>query len=147
MIQAVRELIEQRLATLDNDIETETYINERADLRRELELGATGDFPLGKLNADDEGALQIAIGRDEKTNVVLNFGKPIAWVAMPPQDAVNFALTVLGHAGAKIQVNIDDAIISRAREFIGRSPLYENPIFTEPWIRNLLQFALNGAKS
>jgi hypothetical protein len=30
-----------------------------------------------------------------------NFGKPIAWFAMPPEHAINFARLLLRHAGVK----------------------------------------------
>jgi hypothetical protein len=59
--------------------------------------GPTGDFPQGKLNADDEGALNIAISQ-EKGVVRIDFGKPIEWLAMPPDLAFDFASTILVHA-------------------------------------------------
>lgn len=66
------------------------------------ELGATGTFPQGVLNDDDQGALQIGIARDPKDGLVhINFGKPIAWTALPPEVAINFAKSLLTKAGAK----------------------------------------------
>lgn len=53
-------------------------------------LGATGDFPHGKMNGSDEGGLRFAIGEDGG-NVVLNFGTPVAWLGMPPEQAVALA--------------------------------------------------------
>jgi hypothetical protein len=53
-------------------------------------LGATGGFPDGKLNGADEGGLRFAIG-EEGGNVVINFGKPVAWLGMPPEQAVAMA--------------------------------------------------------
>ena len=60
-------------------------------------LGPTHDFPRGKLNAQDEGGLTIAIG-NEGGNVVIRFGKKIAWVGFPPEEAIQFALSIMKHA-------------------------------------------------
>jgi hypothetical protein len=62
------------------------------------ELGATGAFPQGKLNADDEGELCCAV-RIEKDKVRVDFGpKPIAWLSMDPEAAIEFASTVIDKA-------------------------------------------------
>lgn len=52
--------------------------------------GPTGRFPKGKLNDDDEGELLFMIGK-ENGNVVLDFGKPVTWLGLPPEDAVSLA--------------------------------------------------------
>lgn len=57
-------------------------------VRVPCKLGATGDFPEGKLDETDEGELQIALSSDPAQRVVrLDFGKKIAWLALPPQTA------------------------------------------------------------
>ncbi|HEX3520845.1 MAG TPA: hypothetical protein VHT52_02020 [Stellaceae bacterium] len=61
------------------------------------EAGPTGDFPHGKLNDTDEGGLRIAIG-EEKGNVMIEFGKATAWIAMPPDRALAFAATIVRRA-------------------------------------------------
>lgn len=59
--------------------------------------GALGDFPEGKLTKEDEGAIQFAIGeRDGK--VVIDFGTPVHWLGLTPQQAADFASTVLKRA-------------------------------------------------
>lgn len=57
-------------------------------------LGATGNYPQGKLNEHDEGELRagIAIQGDK---IIINFGKPIAWLAMTKQEAKTFAELLL----------------------------------------------------
>lgn len=60
-------------------------------------LGETGRFPDGKLNPSDEGELQFAVGH-ENGSVVLSFGKPVAWMAMPPKTAEHFAALLTDHA-------------------------------------------------
>lgn len=65
-------------------------------------LGATGKFPDGKLGPDGEGELQFGIfGRDGMVHI--DFGKPVQFLSMPPQIAVNFAALLMKHAGIKPQ--------------------------------------------
>lgn len=59
--------------------------------------GALGDHPEGKLTKSDEGAIQFAVGvKDGK--VVLDFGTPVAWVGMNPQQAADLASLMLSKA-------------------------------------------------
>ena len=56
------------------------------------QIGATGDHPQGKISHDDEGGLKIAIAADHENQVVhLEFGKPIAWLALPRKEALQWA--------------------------------------------------------
>lgn len=57
-----------------------------SDLREIFGLGATGNFPEGHLNKDDEGEIKFAIGVN-KGKIILNFGKPIAWIGMTKEQA------------------------------------------------------------
>lgn len=60
-------------------------------------LGATGEFPQGKMNEDDEGELRLAVAtRDGK--VIIVFGASVAWMAMPPEDAKALAECIIKHA-------------------------------------------------
>lgn len=43
--------------------------------------GATGRFPSGKLNKEDEGELRMATTIDGDT-FILNFGKPVVWIGL-----------------------------------------------------------------
>ncbi len=62
-------------------------------------LGPTGEFPRGKINKTDEGELRIAIGSDlEKKVVIMDFGKPTAWLGFPPEVADNLADLLKQHA-------------------------------------------------
>ena len=62
-------------------------------------LGATGEYPDGKLNDTDEGELCLAIGRRNGL-VSMQFGKPIAWFSFPPTQAREMAQALLTHAEA-----------------------------------------------
>lgn len=51
-------------------------------------LGATGKYPRGKYTSADEGELSIAIASDPRNRkVMFEFGKPIAWLALDPEQA------------------------------------------------------------
>ena len=60
-------------------------------------LGATGQFPDGKINPDDEGELRMAVGHDQDL-VHLAFGKPVATIWLPRREAIEFAQVVMRHA-------------------------------------------------
>lgn len=71
------------------------------------EIGATGRFPQGVLTDDDEGELKMAVGRDALDGLVhINFGKPVAWLALPPENAIALARTILKHAGGNGPITI-----------------------------------------
>lgn len=55
-----------------------------------LPLGDTGRFPEGHLNEHDEGELNIAIAHIGP-NVILRFGKPVAWIGVPARQARQMA--------------------------------------------------------
>jgi hypothetical protein len=54
-------------------------------------------FPRGKLNADDEGQLQMKIGVRDKT-VILDFGKPVVWLGLDYHTAMNLAANIMKRA-------------------------------------------------
>lgn len=55
-------------------------------------FGATGRYPFGRLNADDEGELAIGVAVDKAQGViVLAFGKPISWMGLPSEKAREMA--------------------------------------------------------
>lgn len=56
-----------------------------------------GEFPDGKLNVDDAGAVAMAVGV-ENGLVVLRFPKPVAWVGMTGDEAFELAQCLLRHA-------------------------------------------------
>jgi hypothetical protein len=56
-----------------------------------------GEFPNGKLNTEDEGALACAVGH-EKGVVKLLFPKPVAWIGFTPEQAIDLAQDLIKHA-------------------------------------------------
>lgn len=69
-----------------------------------LKLGATGEFPKGKLDDTDEGAINFAVMR-HGDNVRIEFGTPVAWLDCPVETAINFAKALLGAAGVTYQID------------------------------------------
>lgn len=52
----------------------------------EQELGATGKFPDGKIDPNDEGEIKFGI-TILKGNVIIEFGKPVRWFGMTKEQA------------------------------------------------------------
>jgi hypothetical protein len=62
-------------------------------------LGATGQHPYGKASDDDEGELRMALGVDHGNGIVrVEFGKPIAWLGLPAQQARELGALLLARA-------------------------------------------------
>jgi hypothetical protein len=58
----------------------------------DLNLGATGKFPDGRLNDDDQGELRAALAVDRKKNrLLIQFGKPVAWLVLTREGAEELA--------------------------------------------------------
>lgn len=59
--------------------------------------GAIGQPPATPLAGDDDGPLQFAIG-DVDGQVVIDFGTPVKWLGLPPQQAAKLASLLLRRA-------------------------------------------------
>lgn len=58
-------------------------------------LGATDRFPRGKVNEQDEGEIMMAVAADRGTKtVVINFGKPTAWLALEYENAIELSNSI-----------------------------------------------------
>lgn len=56
-----------------------------------------GEYPDGKLNPDDSGAVAMSVGVDS-SRVVVRFPKPVAWIGMSGDEAFELAQVLLRHA-------------------------------------------------
>lgn len=56
-----------------------------------------GEYPAGRLNGNDSGALAMGVGI-ESGKVVLQFPKPIAWIGMTPDEAIGLAEILMKNA-------------------------------------------------
>lgn len=66
------------------------------------EFGATGSFPQGKVEDADEGELRMGVAYDKLNGIVrVQFGKPVAWLGLPPPEARQLAQLLLLHAGSR----------------------------------------------
>lgn len=63
----------------------------------DLKLGATGKYPNGQLNDEDEGELRIGVTVDGDT-VLIAFGTALKWCAFPPETAIALAETLVKNA-------------------------------------------------
>lgn len=70
-------------------------------------LGATGNFPEGKISDNDEGEIKILIGSKTGT-VFIEFGKPVSWVGLTPRAAENIGLALVAHAKRSYPLGQDD---------------------------------------
>lgn len=68
----------------------------------EQKFGATGEYPDGSLGPDDAGALKLGVSHDSRSNVIINFGTQVSWLAMPQPQAIEFAKSILHHAGVEL---------------------------------------------
>ncbi len=60
------------------------------------------EYPEGKLNEGDEGAIALKIGI-EKGKIVIAYPEPIAWIAFSPMDAITFGEAVIAKAYEAIE--------------------------------------------
>lgn len=59
-------------------------------------LGKTNNFPEGKIDASDEGELQMGIAADTARGIVMiNFGTPVAWIGLLPHSARELATKII----------------------------------------------------
>jgi hypothetical protein len=66
---------------------------------KEAMKDALGEYPAGKLNDADEGALAVGIGH-QKGKVVVQFPKAVHWIGFTPEQAIDIAETLVQHARA-----------------------------------------------
>lgn len=59
-----------------------------------MKPGPTGQFPDGKMGEDDEGELAVGI-RGENGQIIINFGAPVMWVGLFPDQAIEFANAII----------------------------------------------------
>lgn len=72
--------------------------NERRLLAQFLNR-AQPNFPAGKMHQSDEGELAFAIAHDDRKGVVIiKFGKPVDWLGLRKQDAIQLSQLLLEHA-------------------------------------------------
>jgi hypothetical protein len=56
-----------------------------------------GEYPDGRMNKDDAGAIAMQIGVEEG-RVVMRFPKPVAWIGFTGDEAMEIAQVLMKHA-------------------------------------------------
>ena len=69
------------------------------DALKDAQATLQGEYPDGKLNALDEGALAVMVGH-ENGKVVMQFHHPVRWIGFTPQQAVEIAQDMIKQARA-----------------------------------------------
>lgn len=63
-------------------------------------VGATGNFPEGKVNENDLGELQIGIKAFPEHGIVsIDFGKNVEWIGLEKEKAIAFGSGIIEAAG------------------------------------------------
>ena len=70
-------------------------------------FGATGRFPEGKIDPSDEGELRFGIAHRDG-QVIVQFGKPVAWFALGPAQARELAALLQEHADSAAKAAFQD---------------------------------------
>ncbi len=60
-------------------------------------FGATGEYPEPPLDRTDEGQISFGV-TSHRGNVIINFGKPVAWLGMNGVQALALAEMLMKHA-------------------------------------------------
>lgn len=99
--QSIREHLE-RIGAAGPDTAVHATLPPETDddlrrLARELNLGATGRYPHGRLDQTDQGELRAAL-TVTGGKIRIDFGKPCAWLALLPQQARELAALLLTRA-------------------------------------------------
>jgi len=102
----IERIIDNHTDGLGNRPMAEAIVVLLTDFVKQNAPGPTGEFPDGKVDAnDDEGGTKMLIS-ENAGNVRIDFGQPLAWFAMPKPQALTFAFTVLERCGIKIEHKI-----------------------------------------
>ena len=66
---------------------------------KHFKLGATGNFPRGQADPQDEGELKLALATDRANGIIrVVFGKPVAWLGLPSEEARQLAALLIEKA-------------------------------------------------
>lgn len=73
----------------------------RQRLQEQIDGRARRTYSSGRIGATDDGDLAFAVGpHPDKELVCIDFGKPVEWVAMQPQQAIELAQSLIKQARA-----------------------------------------------
>ena len=61
------------------------------------DIGATGEFPNGKINEDDQGQIKIGITTEDR-KIIVAFGKPVEWIGFTRDEAISLCNSIMERA-------------------------------------------------
>ena len=108
--QAMREAL-QRAMKADKD----AGLQEKLAAMEKPAFGATGEYPMGKLDKTDEGEIQFGV-TSHRGKVIINFGKPVAWLGMDGPQAIGLAKVLLEHAARCRDIGDEQRSEAKAKE-------------------------------
>lgn len=79
------------------------------------QFGATGKFPMGELDKTDEGEIAFGV-TSHRGKVIINFGKPVAWLGMDARQAGALAATLIQHAQRCRDIGDEQKSQAKAKE-------------------------------
>lgn len=108
LVDKIKQHIQPGTVIRDNRTEQQKLDDLMATEAARLKMGATGDYPEGTASAmdeSDEGGLRVGVAvHPDSGNVVINFGKKVAWIGLPPEAAIEFANTILAASKAALEI-------------------------------------------
>lgn len=67
--------------------------------KQQQEGTAPREYPAGRLDGSDDGALALMVAADPATGtVVIDFGKPVKWIGLKPADVAGLVKLLAHHA-------------------------------------------------
>lgn len=76
----------------------------------QVDQRAKRNYSEGRLNANDDGDLAFAVAADPAKNVVIiDFGKPVTWFALPPEQVnglINLLMMKLRELGVPATISV-----------------------------------------
>ena len=87
--------MEAKMAELRRKLQVDDLELRKAQLSQNI--GALHDHPERRLTDKDEGALQYAVAQTGG-KIIINFGTPVSWIGMNPEDAEAMANVLMAKA-------------------------------------------------
>lgn len=90
------EMVDHLKQLFESARDSENEYLKRLSSRFEEKLGATGQFPEGKLTKMDEGEIRFAVFQKDG-GIVLDFGCQVTWLGMTPKQACELGNLLIKH--------------------------------------------------
>lgn len=68
------------------------------EILKALQASIRGDFPDGKIDESDQGALVLSVTHDEEGKVFIEFPEPVLWAAFTAEQAMDVGKALVEYA-------------------------------------------------